>query len=461
MDDDALQIMVSSQRQWLETQILALSLTDPKFFSECCRMVCREHDGEKVEDFQNPYDNIIFEGARLFYETTGAAVAPPRGFLTAWCEGACEKSDILQHEMPSVYNRLNECSSQVVSGIDLLVRKAVPIWLKTVRSRRHMSEAVSRANTDFDKVLDKLKMSQSAIKAATGQQSPFRSLREILEQKVVVTQRYGLSLTNLNKVMDGGLGRKEAALVVTAEGGGKTVLGMQAASEWTILHGLKGLFISTEQGPEELYPRMVSCHCDIPFDIVKDGINLDRLSPEERERVVRLTDATETLKIMKWQTIGQRSIVQDLDDELKRYADEHGGIDFLVFDWLGRGVGNLNDRQVNNLRYYMQQAADHMADMAAQYNIMCLYFAQANLKQALNKARVDATMINECKALGQNATWVIGVSAMMTELAKAQASADHASYQPEQNMFVSKGRKSQGGLAKVLRKFRFQRFVDR
>jgi hypothetical protein len=162
--------------------------------------------------------------------------------------------------------------------------------------------------------------------------------------------------------------------------------------------------------------------------------------------------------IEDWSRGNKQSIETDLELCIERFEDqvEHK-CEWVIFDWIGRGLGRTYD-DPGAQRLALQRTVDTLVDIARMRDMITIGMAQAHVGQSAGKKRIDDTMVPENKTLGVNATVVMGVSAIPTDIREAD-DGNAASYQDEQYLYISKSRKAQGRLISVKREFNYQRFA--
>ena len=127
----------------------------------------------------------------------------------------------------------------------------------------------------------------------------------------------------------------------------------------------------------------------------------------------------------------------------------------MILDWIGGALGATAPELI---RLAFQGAADKLAEIALRHKVICIGMAQAHPGQSRNKAKVDSTMLCECKTMGQRAANIIGMSGLQVTDEEEQRS--ETLYQDKQYFYISKCRKSKGGLKPFIREFDYQRLRD-
>jgi len=235
-----------------------------------------------------------------------------------------------------------------------------------------------------------------------------------------------------------------------------TVMATQLGSSFG-LSKLKGMIITTEEDAEALELRIISARCGIPFKMIKDGLDRSKLTPDQCNRVDELrANLDGYLFIREWSVNSDaKSFTEELRAICENFVDEHGTLDFIIFDWIGGALTKDISNNPNMVRIIYQLAADFMADYAKEANIATISFAQAHPTQSLNKLKVDNTTISECKTMGNKASYMVGITAMFA------GEEEDATFSDDQWLYFSKGRKIKNMKIPITRKFDFQKFEDR
>jgi archaellum biogenesis ATPase FlaH len=254
----------------------------------------------------------------------------------------------------------------------------------------------------------------------------------------------------------GGFGFGDLVLVIGVTGVGKTVLACQLATTFA-LGGHPGMLVTTEQAKEELEPRIYSNFCDIPFDRIKDGVDFEKLSTDQQTAIEGLEARLNgKLEIADWGRERSKSIVHDLQGEVRGFKDQHSAPpQWLILDWIGGALGDVARNKLSETRQRYENAAVNLARIAREENIVLIAFTQASVDAAKNNPRIDASCAAECKTMESSATTVIGISGLEEDLKLVEGGA--LPYRARQYLWVSKSDRGTGLIA-VARRFENQRF---
>lgn len=138
---------------------------------------------------------------------------------------------------------------------------------------------------------------------------------------------------------------------------------------------------------------------------------------------------------------------------------EQKRIDYVILDWLGGRLTHGTDGEEERER--MQQAADMIASIADDYDIVSVTTAQGS-QAAQNKPQVGSAHIAECKTVHRYYENLVGISNLMDNPTQDELNdpsyARRNRFKELQYMNVEKCRYGPGGLVRVHRRFEYQRF---
>lgn len=343
-------------------------------------------------------------------------------------------------------------------------------WLTNKKAKQHLKTVVVLDGEGFEDAVSAMKQVSAEINST---EDDVISFEDVLNLEEVEIERMPLSdnpFKKLNEVLGGGFGRTEHTLFVAPSGAGKTVIACQLATDLT-LSGYTVLLITTEQSPQELMPRMLSCASyypgttreqRIPFAKVKDCLNKnalqDVLTRSQWEFAVNFFKTIgPRMQFSHWTTSKSVAAIQDRLDIINRNLEESNKkkIDVVILDWIGKALAEDTTDQ-GKLRLLYQSAATAMKDLAVNNNIATISLAQAKA-DAVGKAHIDNSCIAECHSLHNEATVAIGISAMKAkDTTDSGGSSD--SYAENQCFYCFKARKSSAQQFMMRRNFAFQRF---
>ena len=426
--------------------------------------LCRfDNEPEWIRDFEVPVHNAIYRCIHDYHKLVSSAdnYKPIgdqllRAFLTQ--QAANGSPDIGMDEIDEAVEYMKTIRD-INQGVAVMaVSKNIVRWL----TKRRMNEAMRRVmqvdGWDPEVMMSATSAAVSNVRLGEGEK--LSKFGDGLDRNLPPKKRYPIpGMNEFNMIIGGGFAHGELSLFIAPTGGGKTVLALQIAVGLA-LQNLHVLFITTEQRPIELEPRIISAWCQVPFDTIRDGVEMNKLAGFQREAIAKLrTKLDGKLWFEDWSSVRNVSIQDDLDNLIMEHERRHGKLDAIVFDWMGGALGELSRNDMHVYRLLLHNTGEVLGKLADIHDIIVVSFAQAALKQAWNKKKVDATMIGECKSLGNKAENIHGISCMLTPDANLEEVEE--SFLTEQYLYTSKSRKSSGKGCKLYRDFAFQRFTDR
>jgi hypothetical protein len=414
------------------------------------------------DDFAIPAHNAIYRAISEYHNVmSGKDNVPPvsedllRLLLTMQAENA--SPNIGLDEVDEAISYMRELRTQDKASAVMIAMDGMEWWLQKRRLSSWINITQATDSWDPHEMLGG--MLEATQDLGRLGKSTSHAFGESIDMKLPKQDRIPIpNLMGLTTALGGGFARREHTMFISPTGGGKTVMACQI-SLGLVLQGLKGILVTTEQRPNELEPRIVSAACEIPFDRIVGGINVDTDIPPSA--VGKYNDLRARMRdrfwIEDWTEDPSLSVVADLKNMVTNYKRKHGGLDFVVLDWIGGALGSMTPDAIDRIRHLYQFTADCMASLAVQEDLITVSFVQANTQQARNKRKVDMSMIAENKMLGRNATYVFGISAMENDGGEGDR---QVTYRDDQWCHCAKGRKSQAAGFKLQRQFHFQRFAN-
>lgn len=426
------------------------------FFDRVKDTLCVSETGKDTDDFAKPYHNEIYRAIKRYYEVRSdidaANISPSacRAFLQTSAEGGSGNIGIDEVETLTTYVTSTLQQVDVREAVSM-VSEAYDFWLKRRRMRKMFQSVVSRENWDPDELMDQVKQTVSHIDHNQKKNQTSFTFGDGLDSEELDLIRYSSGLPALDAALGGGWAKTEYTLWIAPTSAGKTVMALQQGVT-LVRQGLVGVIITTEQRNIELEPRVISAWANVPFDRIKDGVKMNKLTHTEAIALQKLrAELQGKLFFENWMFDRSKSVVNDLSTLVDEYKKKYGRCDFVILDWIGGALGEGLTPEGIRLTY--QKTSDKMADMARDHDIITMAFIQANVTQSRNRKDIDASMISECKMAGANATNIIGISALIDR-------ADNAAtvYSQEQWLHCSKTRKGPTAPVRVRREFEYQRF---
>ena len=454
--------MIDANPREFEARVLACLLGRPDFLALVLPVLCVNPKPDKFtvddnwqDDFTQYEFNALFRCLRKHFEIAGGKCEGiSRDFVrSALTHGAKNLEDISEDEITGALEDYD-----TIRGLDLnesmsMVEQGFIHWLQKRRMTVCFAETTAGDTWSSGPVIDALQLQLAPVKAlAQPPGERFQAFGSAPPPEPTNVIKSGFRACDESL---GGFAKQELTLAIAPSGGGKTVLGTQLAGAFA-QKGYKVLFITTEQPPHELEPRIVSNFCNILFSRIKAGVVERALQPEELKRYQRLREVlAANLHFADWGRDRSRSIAADLNAEIKAFIKSHGRLDVLIFDYIGGALGAIHGNDQHALRMTMQSTGETLADLARQHHLVVIACAQAGIASSRNKKRIGQEDIAECKGLGRAATNVIGISALPDT-----SDEEGSSYAAIQYLHVSKARKSAGGCRSFIRDFQYQRLKD-
>jgi len=465
--------LVTENPQWYEDNLLSTIIRNEKFYKQITKdVVCSECDDfkTKYKDFTSPVDNIIYGFIEKFYETNKEK-ENERGVSQSWLSTLLlaykNAGNLLANEYNIAVGKLDKYYSTDTTAFESMIKDGFEFWLNARRSAQLVAE-FNNQESPLELLKEKTTQEIKRIKSLDNTSFSFGGeTSSILKDDSELEgeefkNRYPLpgELSAAAQKL-GGIAKKEGALFTIPSGGGKTVLACQLASGFAVESSANVLLFTTEQPPEELVPRIVSCRTNIPFNLIMDGVFASKLNSQQKEAILNLEETlAPRLKIIDWSN-RDKTIEEHLTKELDAKIDEGFIPDIIIFDWIGGGLAATKYRKTEDYRNAFLHTGDNFTTILKQYNLAGVAFAQADSTQSENVTYITSKHTSIGKQLHISFSLAVGVSALMNAVTNKGASgAGEEVYKPIQVWNPYKVRKGTPKSFRMKREFGYQRWVD-
>lgn len=456
---------VDDHIDWYEKSILWFATFDRELFGALNKVVCRSSSGDSCNDFATPMYNSYFTLVRDHRLAEKGCPIVDDAVAKVIIDNApvMMMSQLEKNVFIALHDELSRQSLEKTRG---MVSAGLGYWLTKRRTSTAMIQRSAYRDWDANELVGSIGAELNFINSAmdpTGHVTEFAVLA--LTMKPVVADCIPTGLVHYDRQLGGGLHRKDGHLVIAAPGVGKTVFALQIAVR-AALDGFVVAFITTEQPPEELVPRIVSNFCRIEFSRISRGFSLAGLPPNDQPKVMKFAaKIANRLFFFDWGKVRKSAAAGGLEEERATCIEKTGRCDLMVLDWIGGAITDEARADKDKKRLAMQMTADGMAQLARDYDMATLAMAQAHKTTGTNNGSVSVSDCTDNKTLDQKMTVVTGITGLFKkEAAEAiKGGGDPSSlglFEDKQYLFTSKARKSSGGHAPFRRSFNQQRLED-
>lgn len=465
-DQDNVAVFIDSNTELFERYVLNTLLFDTEFRLKYHGTLCCSPCGRRFsEDFEQPMHNAIYYALSSIFAdpTIQEGYLPPVYVIQRKLEEIAGQWPIIAlDDIPLACAAYGEIIEIDIRTADYYAKRGMITWLKKRKFFLAANHALGAGEGwDVDELVRRIGDDVSAVSNASEDLAEsFETIEYILTYEEPEIDRKSTGIPAMDVTLGGGLGRSEHLLAIAPTGSGKTVLACQLGVNLA-QQGDFGILLTTEQMPNELLARMVSANCNIPFNTLSN-IGLQRALPimEEHKRREALQFAQDLQDNLIFRHLKTTPRGEDINTYIRKLLDAaerkyEKPVDFFILDWIGGALSAGIRQNPDLIRVLYQTAADSMADIARDRNIRAVSFAQTNPSQSHNKPRVDLTMMAECKTMGNNATAVVGISALL------ENDSTEKSFREDQFLYFSKSRKGESQPLKIRRDFAYQRFTCR
>ena len=497
-DRDVLRAFIKSNMSFYETALLLTIMDDFNFWNDKCRNILNimsealsspssnsKKSYIKFRDFSKSIDNDIYTEIFALYSaipinaisgSSNMQMKASKEIVLAMIANKCNNPSITNLNANDLIvaelrfkdidaMRLKPNQNGEWQSLKQLVSNGLSIWLEM---RRVLQIATFTAkNIDHlnaNSIMQSIQSAMDQIESTSNNDSDvIQDFGQALDSVTTEGEDDSMSrmpipgMPILTKALGGGLKRGETGLIIAGSGGGKTVAALQIASGVALM-GYKALVVTTEQHSSILSNRIIACNANIPFKKVKDGVQLNTLTEDEIDRIKLIKEPlAKNLKFANWCKTGEM-IETNLEQLIKTFK-EKDGLDVLVIDWLGGGLG-VTAEQADKMHNYMMHCVNMIKTLAIKYNIFILVLAQANEKDSKSKIKLGRIDIDRCHTLDQPFTWALGISSIQGN-ASQRVNSPQESYLRKQYVNVWKGRMAGDLFYPIIREFEYQRFVEK
>ncbi len=428
-----------------------------------------DSSGKPLEDFSKPGHEALFHAIKEYHALTnyGHFASPSLSVLYDTMIKMCRKEAgrfaLTESMVPQVIEDFGSMCSNYVAAYDQAndtVKRGMFYWLEDrrlqllLRKRQTAGWSVQKFSDEWSRESVHVKN----LSGAAGSVKRWHSITDCFHEPPV-----DVFLTfpwqALNERIGGGLARGDATLIISASGGGKTIMAAQTAAYMALYLQAKGIFISTEQKGTHVFPRMAACYAGIPFNDMDRTVQWDRLTEQQKPRVLNLHDRLKAAEFYFCDWMPGDNITTGLANIVRHYKERissDGRLDFIVFDWLGgKVVANFDDEA--DKRNKMQLAADTVAYLADEHDICTIATAQASGAQGIGRPAVGAAHLKDNKTMHINFENCFGLSTLVEGAPDLTSTEVQARYAQLQFINIDKARFGSGGLVPVHRNYGYQR----
>ena len=458
-----------ANRELFEMHVLASVWWDQKFFMRVMPMLCRGPDEKTpwTDDFSDPKRSAVY---RAMYDYNMAWMSTNRdpkarlqpidmgtlqGYLVSYAQAGHTLTE--DEVMPAVQIWVQACTMAQAVNMQFM-NLAVGAWMESQRTEGMLKRRLSTRN--FEGMVDQLAKMKAAMQPK-GERNQIFAFGHGIDNEQLEVMRTPTHFKPLDRALGGGFGQGEGSLIIAATGGGKTVFATQMAALMS-MNGARGVFISTEQPFQELEPRIVSAICNVPFDTIKDRVVTTKFERDQLMEYAKLRErlTAKTFSFVNWDADSETDVMAEVDSIIERAGSTMGGVDYVIFDWLGKALGKNVMHDPARYRLALLSGATAIVEMAKKYKLSAIAMAQGHPGRCKNNPRVDSTCLTECLTLGNDMTTIVGITTMLKPEAEKNAwsEKDEPTFEEKQSFYMGKARKSQACKVPVVRDFGYQRF---
>lgn len=472
MNEQLIQL-IRQDRIGFEWTLLAAAICERSLWSRI-QYIGTNHMGKPTQDWSRPQFTALWKAINDYHVMTSCAFEPPSeaAITNLLIHQAETEFLVAKEQIPELVRDLGSAMQRWYSAVGYhktLVSDGLYIWLEEQRLA-YMLRLVQSGELSSREMSDQWmgEFMWLRSKSKMGTEIVWYSVDDCLNTPPVEVF-LKTPWQAVNARCGGGLARGDATLIIAPTGAGKTVVASMMAGHFATLENSQGLFITTEQKGPGILPRIISSTSLVPYEILSKSrsVQLDSLSDIHREKTVAALSKLRQNKFYLRDWIPSDAVhagIVEIVDYYKKRLSGNGKLDWIIMDWLGsKLIQGTDDSEIKRAR--MQAAADTIALLADELDIVTFALAQANFQQAVNKPLVGSAHLMDNKQLGINFENIWGLSLMAAAMKAGDSADDDGTHQDrwlrEQNLNLEKTRFGPGGVIKVKRDYHVQRLNER
>lgn len=485
IDKKKYDVMFFERNTGLLEHILLLSLIKSyRFYTQVKNRLCpRLPDGRSFRpDFTRLDFNHVYSVVAQFWESIGIAVK--KGDMSIGHElmdlilahqvtkGLMTAEDVRMIEDTWLTNDIKtiEIAPELIASLP-----GNPMFLQwlEIRAVSYEHSRLTHVSLGHAPTLDDLHTSLKEVqKSVISPASQIVNAGTLVDSSMMFSAAMSTSLPNMDRMYGGGFRLRDTTVIAAISGGGKTVMAMQLARDYTC-SGIDTIVLTTEQPPYQMLPRLISNHMTLDYALflnrVKGAVESPSMAnvpmpfaPPECWSTQDRWDAMKALKLqldkhllfIDWSE-GGFTLEKDFNTAIDMAISQHPGFDpkVIIVDWVGGGLDYSNMRG-DQLRHFFKAAGETIISHGKRNHRIMIMTAQLNKTLARpHSTYITMDMLAECKSLVDNAANFMGITALREE------KEDHSmSLRPLQFLCADKSRHGITGKAKVMAAFQYQRF---
>jgi len=477
-------MLVDTSMTTFERYVLTAVVRSLRFYRDHRHQICPfdPNTGRWRPDFSTSRFNVIYQHADQIWRLYDNIVAQqdmdiPQAHLEAILIDSANQGripgEVAQEILQDIKLDLYATAAPTQAFLEALGGEALQYWIDLRISTQTVARITAKAAAE-NLTLDALE--STLVKARRDAQVGVSRLvagLQVLRGTRLLKGRMPTGLTDLDAALGGGYSWGETTMIAGMNGGGKTVLAVQATIQ-AMLTGRRVAIITTEEPPHKLVTRMVQNYCKMPARRLEAGVVLDDnnktgvltnlipvqlwVDPLYGPNLMKL-DAlmAQLLWIIDW-TQETHSMVGEFDNEISKLKAAGFEPEVVIMDWVGGALEK--DKDLARRRLLFEESVNHLIQHGKRHNTINFVMAQLDKVKAARKAKPTMDMLSECKTMSNNVHNWIGISSL-TE-GKDNQFQDNVGRRllPYQFLNVDKCRYGPAGAVKVRVVFEEQRLAS-
>lgn len=361
----------------IQRGIIYLLITDPEFYAQIVHLI-------KEDYFEYPVHTRIFNITTTYYSKYGKL--PTEDILLEQCKDNLKGSEDLTDYVDELY-RINSLNKESIEHRDYILEQ-IEKFARQSAIKQALAESITLLKSNkLGEIETKIRSALTVSRNVDTGESFFDNFEARIDERVnaTISEKYPILLPGITQALDGGLERKELAMVVAPAGVGKSVYLVNQAVHYLTMN-LKVLYVSLEMSEKRIADRFDSIMTNIPQRDLKDKHNLlkERLSLFKKE----YDDSNLIIKQFPTKKLTVNSLRAFLD-QIRLHHDFTP--DIIVVDYLEL----MNPTTEINQEYMAQERiAQELRGLAIELDIIIFTATQTNREGKRVKTITDLELGN-------------------------------------------------------------------
>lgn len=322
-------------------------------------------------------------------------------------ETELEQSNLSENEYKETQEYISSLKSDFVFELNWLVDKT-ELYCKERALYNALFESVSIVEGNSKTKLDKgaiPKILSDALSVSFDKNVGHDYIHDIEKRyEYYTSEEYKIpfDIEKLNKITNGGIGRKTFTIFLGGTGTGKSLVMCHLAASY-IMNNLKVLYISMEMSEEKIAERIDSNLMNIPISEIK---NIQKNNYLQKIKSI-INKTSGNLIIKDYPTASAhaghfRYLINELKEK-KNFIP-----DVIIIDYLNICASERYKANANNMYLLNKAIAEELRGLAIEFNVPIISGTQTN-RDGINSSDLSLTNISESMGTAHTSDLILGL----------------------------------------------------